>query len=246
MKAIVFAAGLGTRLYPLTATMPKALVDVGGKPMLQHVIEKLKDYGVSSIVVNVHHFPDMIIDFLKKNNNFDVDIQVSDERDLLLDTGGGTLKASAILDGNEPIILHNADILTDFNLGGMIACHISSGADVTLLVSDRDSSRYLLFDQHLTMRGWTNVKTGEVKPSDIQSDLLSRYAFGGVHIISPCVLRYLSEYGTYSPVFSIVPFYIDYCNQLNIRGFLPSESYCWFDIGKPATLEKARQSYFEK
>lgn len=245
MKAIIFAAGLGTRLYPLTTTMPKALVEIGGKPILQHVIEKLKSAGVDCIVVNVHHFPDKIIEFLKKNDNFDIDIRVSDERDLLLDTGGGTLKAAELLDGDEPVILHNADILTDFNIERMLENHVATGADVTLLVAERASSRYLLFDKGISMRGWINATTGEVKPRNINAEGLSRYAFGGVHIISPRVFMYLKEYGEDNHVFSITPFYIDYCKKIDIRGYIPDRDFRWFDIGKPETLEKARQS-FEK
>ena len=133
MKAIVFAAGLGTRLYPLTESIPKALVEVGGKPMLLRVLEKLRDAGIHEIVINVHHFPDMIIDYLRSNDGFGLKIMISDERGHLLDTGGGILAARNYLDDGEPFIAHNADILTDFNLSEMITRHNESGADVTLL-----------------------------------------------------------------------------------------------------------------
>lgn len=244
MKAIVFAAGLGTRLYPLTKSMPKALVEVGGKPMLLRVLEKLRDAGIHEIVINVHHFPDMIIDYLRSNDGFGLKIMISDERGHLLDTGGGILAARNDLDDGEPFIAHNADILTDFNLSEMITRHNESGADVTLLSADRSSSRYLLFDEAHRMVGWTNTKTGEVKPAGLKSDSLHRLAFGGVHVISPTVFGKLEEYRLrVGDVFSITPFYVDYCEKLDMRGYVPSESYHWFDVGRPETLEKARQLY---
>ena len=244
MKAVVFAAGLGTRLYPITESMPKALVEVGGKPMLLRVLEKLRDAGINEIVINVHHFADMIIDYLRSNNWFGLRIIISDERRQLLDTGGGILAARSYLDDGEPFIAHNADILTDFNLPEMIMRHNDSGADVTLLSADRPSSRYLLFDEEQRMRGWTNTKTGEVKPAGIKSDGLRRLAFGGVHVISPTVFKKLDEYSrVVGGVFSITPFYVDYCEKLDMRGYVPSENYHWFDVGRPETLEKARQLY---
>ena len=244
MKAVVFAAGLGTRLYPITESMPKALVEVGGKPMLLRVLEKLRDAGINEIVINVHHFADMIIDYLRSNNWFGLRIIISDERRQLLDTGGGILAARSYLDDGEPFIAHNADILTDFNLPEMIMRHNDSGADVTLLSADRPSSRYLLFDEEQRMRGWTNTKTGEVKPAGIKSDGLRRLAFGGVHVISPTVFKKLEEYRLWvGDVFSITPFYVDYCDKLDMRGYVPSENYRWFDVGRPETLEKARQLY---
>lgn len=244
MKAIVFAAGLGTRLYPLTESMPKALVEVGGKPMLLRVLEKLRDAGIHEIVINVHHYPDMIIDYLRSNNWFGLKIMISDERTHLLDTGGGILAARNYLDDGEPFIAHNADILTDFDLSEMITRHNESGADVTLLSADRSSSRYLLFDEAQRMVGWTNTKTGEVKPAGLKSDSLHRLAFGGVHVISPTVFGKLEEYRLrVGDVFSITPFYVEYCEKLDMRGYVPSESYHWFDVGRPETLEKARQLY---
>lgn len=244
MKAIVFAAGLGTRLYPLTESMPKALVEVGGKPMLLRVLEKLRDAGIHEIVINVHHFPDMIIDYLRSNDGFGLKIMISDERGHLLDTGGGILAAKNYLDDGEPFIAHNADILTDFNLSEMITRHNESGADVTLLSGDRSSSRYLLFDEAQRMVGWTNTKTGEVKPAGLKSDSLHRLAFGGVHVISPTVFGKLEEYRRrVGDVFSITPFYVENCEKLDMRGYVPSENYHWFDIGRPETLEKACQLF---
>ena len=148
MKAIIFAAGLGTRLRPLTNDRPKALVEVGGVAMLEHVIKRLINHGIDEIVINTHHFGDKIIEFVKTKNNFGITIHISDERDLLLDTGGGILKARKWLDGNDPIIIHNADILTDFDLHKMVKQHVDNNADVTLLVTDRKTSRYFYINKN--------------------------------------------------------------------------------------------------
>lgn len=243
MKAMIFAAGLGTRLYPITESIPKAMVEVGGKPMLGRVIEKLKAADITEIVINVHHFADKIEDYLRSQSNFGLNITVSDERDLLLDTGGGVRKATSLLRGPEPILLHNADILTDFDLKSMLAFHKRTKADATLMVSERTSSRYLLFDFENRMRGWQNTKTGEVRPSAIDPSSLLPRAFGGVHIISNQVLDRLEEYRPGEKKFSITPFYIDACRDLSITGYEPEETSRWFDIGKPETLEQARNCF---
>ena len=148
MKALVFAAGLGTRLRPLTDHKPKALVELCGVTMLERVITNIKNCGITDVVVNVHHFGDQIIDFLKNKDNFGINITISDERDLLLDTGGGILKARHLLEGDEAFLVHNADILTDLNLAEMIAYHKANGADVTLLAKQRSTQRYLVFGEN--------------------------------------------------------------------------------------------------
>lgn len=153
---MIFAAGLGTRLKPLTDNMPKALVPVAGIPMLERVILRLKENGFDNITVNIHHFGQQIIDFLNAHNNFGVQIHISDERDLLLDTGGAIRKARPFLDGNEPFLVHNADILTDIDLRTFYQYHLDNHAEASLLVSKRKTSRYLLFDQHYQLKGWTN------------------------------------------------------------------------------------------
>lgn len=240
MKAMIFAAGLGTRLGQITQSCPKALVEVGGEPMLKRVILKLKAAGVREMVVNVHHRADDIIEYLRANGNFGLDIRISDERSQLLDTGGGLLKARPMLDGAEPILLHNADILTDFDIAGMLSAHEDSGADATLLVADRKTSRYLLFDRDMKMTGWENVRTGEVRspwPGFNRSDS-GPLAFGGVHIVSPTVFPALENYSR-EPKFSITPFYTDLCSTLYIKGYTPGESFRWIDIGKPESLTEA-------
>lgn len=242
MKALIFAAGLGTRLYPLTASRPKALVEVGGVPMLQRVIERVKAAGVTEIVVNVHHFADMIIDFLASNKNFGVEIWVSDERDKLLETGGGLLKARPMLDGTEPILIHNADILTDLDLNRLTP---DEGVMATLLVSDRHSSRQLVFDRQTELlKGWLNTSSGETRPDgfeyDSETDICR--SFNGIHIVRPEIFPILAEYSVQagSEAFSITPFYL-YCAErgLPIQGRSVA-GYQWFDIGKPESLAAAR------
>ena len=243
MKAMIFAAGLGTRLKPFTDTMPKALVPVNGISMLEHVIKRLIKQGFDEIVVNVYHFGEKIIEFLDSKDNFGINIHISDERNCLLDTGGGILKARQWLDGNEPILIHNADILTDLDLCEMRQHHIESGADATLLVADRKTTRYFLFDNADNLKGWTNISTGDIKPKTLTAiSQLTQLAFGGVHIISPSVFKELADY-TSEQKFSITPFYIDSCNTLKIKGYIPQKAYQWFDIGKPETLILAEKSF---
>lgn len=246
MKAIIFAAGLGTRLQPFTLQHPKALVEVNGKPMLQRVIEKLRDAGITHIVVNVHHFAQQIIDFIDDNSGFGCDISISDETDLLLDTGGGIAKASPLLIDEEPFIAYNADILSDFNIHEMIEAHNASGADVTLLTSPRHSSRQLYFDTDGRLCGWQNLNTGECRPAEFQPNkFCSPASFNGVHIINKKALNLLTAKYSKQPVFSITPFYIDNISALNIHAYQPETGYQWFDIGRNETLTKARNEFRE-
>jgi len=179
MKAMIFAAGLGTRLKPLTDSMPKALVPIGGKPLLQHIIEKLSNAGFKEIVINVHHFPEQIIRFLRDNDNFGLHIEVSDESDKLLDTGGGIRKASAFLKGDTPFLVHNVDILSNADLGKLYDSHTRQEEMATLLVSQRKTSRYLLFDEQYMLKGWINDSTDEVKSPYPVSH---RKNTGGLHL----------------------------------------------------------------
>src|SRR5690606_32019928 len=154
MKAMIFAAGMGTRLKPLTDTIPKALVPVGGKPLLQHIIEKLKRFGFNEIIINIHHFGQQIIDFVQENNSFDIRIEFSDEREQLLDTGGGIKKAAWFFDDNKPFLVHNVDILSNIDLQELYHFHLKNNTIATLLCSIRQTSRYLLFDTDNHLRGW--------------------------------------------------------------------------------------------
>ena len=229
---MIFAAGLGTRLRPLTDNMPKALVSVAGKTMLERVILKLKDAGFHDITIN-----------LRANQNFGVDIHISDERGELLDTGGGIKKARPLLESNEPFLIHNADILTDLDLNAFYHHHLESDADATLLTNHRKTSRYLLMNQDNRLCGWTNISTGEVLPKELDypSDHYQLQAFGCVHVLSPSIFRYMED-ERWTGKFSIIPFYVDICPKARIQGF-PIDSENWFDVGKPETLAKAEAYY---
>ncbi len=240
MKAMIFAAGLGTRLRPLTNDRPKALVEIGGKTMLERVITKLSTTGFDDITINIHHFGEKIIDFLRKNDNFGLNIHISDERDLLLDTGGGILKARHLLDGDEPFLVHNADILTDIDLHAMYQSHLESKAMATVLVKDRKTSRYFVFDNNHRLQGWINRSTGETRPDGfVHREGMHELAFGGIHIISPSIFNELEKYSKGQPKFSITPFYVDECHNHLIKGYVQSTPYNWLDVGKPETLKEA-------
>lgn len=236
MNAFIFAAGLGTRLKPLTDSMPKALVPVGGKPLLAHVIEKLKAAGCKKIVINIHHFGDMIIDYVKSQNNFGVEILFSDERQMLLETGGAIKHAVDLL-GDEPFLIHNVDILSNVDLKALIAAHNESDSAATLLVSKRNSSRALLFNAEGNITAWTNKTTGEVKSpySDIDISNLNEFAFSGIHIFSPRLFKY---FGAYPEKFSIIDFYLNTCKDENIKAYT-QEGLQLLDVGKLDSLEKA-------
>ena len=245
MKALIFAAGLGTRLRPLTNDRPKALVEVAGVTMLERVIRRVADAGFDDITINIHHFGQKIIDFLNENDNFGLDIHVSDERDLVLETGGGILKARQWIDGEEPFLVHNADILTDLDLRAMYDNHCASDALATLLVKERVTQRYFVFDDAMRLQGWINKKTGETRPQGFihNPETMLERAFGGVHVISPAIFPLLEkESEEVGPVFSITPFYIDVCQDQLINGYEPAEAYRWFDVGKPETLAQAEQA----
>lgn len=241
---MIFAAGIGSRLKPITDTMPKALVPVGGVPMLQRTLLRLKEAGFTDVTINIHHFGQQIIDFLQQNDNFGLDIHISDERDELLDTGGGILKARPFLEGDEPFLVHNVDILSNIDLRQVYDSHVQSGADATLLVSDRTTTRKLLFDKEMRMQGWLNHSTGEVLPEDFvwMPEQHRELAFEGIHVISPTLFKYMGEGTQWQGKFSIIPFYLSVCKQLHLRGH-ELKDITWFDIGKPETLQKANEYY---
>lgn len=239
MKAMIFAAGLGTRLRPLTDNCPKALVAIAGKPMLEHVILRLKAAGFDHIVINIHHFGQQIIDFLRLHENFGLRIDISDEREELLDTGGGIRNAACFLDDNEPFLVHNVDIVSDLDLRLFYETHVRSGALASLLAGERETSRYLLFDETQRLCGWENRKTGEVKSPypDFQAGHYTAYAFGGIHVLSPRVFQWMHKW---KGKFSIIDFYLSIAAQTEIRAYCPS---CleWMDVGKPESLAVAEK-----
>lgn len=245
---MIFAAGLGTRLKPFTDSHPKALAEVCGRPMLGLVIEKLKRAGITDFVVNIHHFGSQICDYLRQNDNFGVEIEISDESGCLLDTGGGILAARQLLDCGDDFVIHNADILTDFDMNKMIEFHHCSNNDVTLLVASRKTKRYIAVDKISgKMCGWINIESGETRPSGFEVTEEHRLlAFGGVHVVSPRIFAMLDDFSAdykcadgCSSKFSIMDFYIQACRTLKIGAYCPSESYMWHDIGKPESLSAA-------
>lgn len=270
MKAMIFAAGLGTRLKPLTDTLPKALVPLAGKTLLQWQIERLKAAGITDIVVNVHHFPDMIINYLRENDNFGCRIAVSDERDMLLETGGGLRKAKSLLLGSgsresrnndEPILICNVDILSNIDIPTLLNAYNPDEMGV-VVVSSRDTQRYLLFDHDNRLRGWTNIATGEVRPASLVSSLnilpptgeadlqakptyqlqrsdLSPLAFSGMQVLNPRIFdamdKVVAEKGD---KFSLIDLYLSIAEKEILRAFIP-ENYRMMDVGKIAQLSEA-------
>ncbi len=280
MQAMVFAAGKGTRLKPLTDKIPKALVKVDGKPLLEHVLLRLRAAGIKHIVVNVHHFSNQIIDYLAEND-FQMDIKVSDETALLLDTGGGLKKARPLFDRNLPVLIHNVDILSNVDLDkfystgesdmGMTpetrsdgasarneeakgdnngadgrqqensACHFSLKEPIAalLVVSKRQTKRYLVFNDEMRLVGWTNIETGEVRSpyAWVKAALpqLHLYAFAGIHLFSPRFFPLMDEWPEQFP---IMDFYLNNCDKIFIRGYV-QEGLQLMDVGKQETLAKA-------
>ncbi|MDR0988459.1 MAG: nucleotidyltransferase family protein [Prevotellaceae bacterium] len=241
MKAFIFAAGMGSRLRPLTDAVPKALVPVAGRPMLEHVILRLKAAGFTDLVINIHHFGQQIIDFLNARQQFGLNIRLSDERNQLLDTGGGIKKARPLLEeGNEPFLVHNVDVVTDVDLRAFYLHHIKHPADATLLVNQRVTSRYLLMDADNRLCGWTNCFTGQILPPTLSYPSADYHtaAFGGIHVLSPSLFRYMDNDERWQGAFSIIPFYVAVCREACMLGYAAPADY-WFDIGKPDTLGRA-------
>lgn len=237
MKAMIFAAGLGTRLKPFTDNHPKALAVVNGKPLLQRNIEYLKSFGINEIVINVHHFADQIIEFLEYNNYFGIEITISDETDQVLETGGGLVKAKANFE--EDFLVMNVDILTDLNLAKFIKAHQENKALVTLAVSDRNSSRKLFFNEQNELKGWRNLKTEEEIKAVDSLDNCKDLAFSGIHVISPTLFDKITEKGK----FSIMKVYMDLMKTESIIGFDHSGGIL-IDVGRPESVLEAEQ-YFK-
>ena len=240
MQAMIFAAGLGTRLQPLTNDKPKAMVEINGKPMLEWLILKLKKFGYNRIVINTHHFADLIHNFISKNNNFGIEIIISHEKDLLLDTGGGLQNASKYFDLSKPILVHNVDIITNLDLRKLLAFHLESNNIATLFVRNRETSRYLLFDNNNILKGWINKNTGDKILVDSENQDLKELAFNGVHIISPKMFSKFSSTGK----FSIIPEYLQIAKTNTIKGYEDNSCY-YLDIGKIDSLKKAEKDAYK-
>jgi NDP-sugar pyrophosphorylase family protein len=224
---LILAAGLGTRLRPITHTIPKALVKIGGHTLLEGAIRHLADYGVKEIVINVHHFADQIIQYLDRNRNFGLNIFISDERDQLLDTGGGLNKASRFFAGKDPFFIRNVDIISDLDLQNMMDHHVQSNAIATLAVRNRETSRYFLFDPNHRLCGWTNLKTGEKILSIESAVKLEMFAFSGIQILNPEIFALITEEGK----FSLTGLYLRLAKENLIKGYIDNGSV-WRDVGK--------------
>ncbi len=252
MQAMIFAAGLGTRLKPLTDRIPKALVRVGGEPLLKRVIFQLKDAGFTRLVVNVHHFSSQIIDYLSDNDNFGMDIRISDESDKLLETGGGIKKAWPLFDQDAPILIHNVDILSNVDLlkfyqmgaedvryadGNVAGSNAGQPLAARLLVSGRKTKRYLLFDDTMRLVGWTNIETGEVKSPyrNLAPEKYKMYAFSGIHMVAPSLFPLM---GDEPDKFPIMDFYLKHCDKVRIEGYVKNDLML-MDVGKQETLKEA-------
>jgi NDP-sugar pyrophosphorylase family protein len=235
MKAMVLAAGLGTRLRPLTNDRPKALVEVAGRTLLEITLTRLRDFGIRAVIINVHHFGDMIEDYLRANNNFGLQIGISREDELLLDTGGGLKKAAHFFQEDvgkdEPFILHNVDVISNIDLAEMFRFHHARRALATLAVQYRETSRYLLFNDSLELRG--RRAGGEGQPQLVRSVQHSQaLAFSGIHVISPRFLELMTEQGA----FSIIDSYLRVAAEgEKIVGFR-ADQYYWRDLGRPEQI----------
>lgn len=232
MKAMLFAAGLGTRLKPFTDHHPKALAEVNGKTLLEHNLRYLQSFGIKDVIINVHHFADQIEEVLKKNNGFGSNVTISDEREAVLETGGGLRKAANYFKDEKAFVVMNVDVLTNLDLLKMIDQHKQSDAMATLAVMQRASSRQLLFDDHLLLCGWANNNTGEQR---ISREVLSLhpFAFSGVQVLSPAILNM-----PFQGKFSMIDVYLFFAKTNIIKGFNHTGDI-FIDVGKPESLEKA-------
>ncbi len=233
-KALVFAAGLGTRLSPLTDTLPKALIPLGSKPILEHILLKIKHIGISDVVVNVHHFADNIIEFLDSKHNFGLNIMISDERDCLLETGGGLVHARPLLHPASEILIHNADVYSNIDLSKLIEYQRNNNVLATLAVQNRKSKRMFSVNNSGYVSGWKNFDTNE----EIGEQSSVYKSFTGIHVVSSKIFDMLPSSG----VFSITPEYLKICKSFDISTFDADYSF-WFDIGTPEKLEEARIFY---
>lgn len=237
MKALIFAAGKGTRLKPFTDHHPKALAKVNGVPLLERNIKYLRGFGITDFVINIHHFGDQIVTFLKENDNFGCKIEISDESNELLETGGGLIFAKEFLNHGEDFLIMNADILTKINIDDFVRYHKEIKDFATLAVSDRESSRKLLFNDDLVLRGWLNVQTGEQRLAEFNKGF-KPLAFSGVHCINPVIFDKIKRKGK----FSVMEEYLDLMHTEKIHGFVHDSIL--IDVGRPESVIEA-EKYFK-
>jgi NDP-sugar pyrophosphorylase family protein len=238
MKAMIFAAGLGKRLGNITECIPKSLVDINGKTALQLAVEKCSAHGFDDIIINVHHFADMVEDEVRRLNKIGFMISISDERDQLLENGGGLYKARKFF-GNNPFLLYNVDIISDLDLTSLYSLHLEKKGLATLAVRHRPGQRFLLVDQEGRLRGWRNVSTGEQILSGVKAAGLSEIAFSSMHIVEPEIFNYMSE-----GIYSMIDLYLGLAKEHKIYTLKHDEGY-WIDVGTPESLDYVRK-LFEK
>ena len=236
MQAFILAAGLGTRLHPLTDQCPKALVEVNGMPLLHIAIDNLVQQGINHIVINVHHFAEMVCDYLS-HNAWNAEICISDEREMLLDTGGALKKAETLFKANESILIHNVDILSRSKIQDLFTYHHNTGDIATLAVCQRKTSRYLLFDNQKQLIGWKNNTIGETRWVNSPTNVYNELAFSGISVIEPQLLQLLPPATHPYPV---IPEYLSTAKHHKISYFLHS-SDTWLDVGTPEKLNLAQQ-----
>lgn len=236
MTALILAAGLGTRLKPMTDNKPKALVEIGGRTLIELAVKKLLSDGFDNIVINVHHFAEMIISYLKENKNFGANIKISDERKLLLDTGGGLKHISKLIKHDEPILVYNVDVITDLDLAEFYNRHSSSENLATLAVRKRKTNRYLLFDRDYKLCGWINKVTKERIVIRDYFNRLSELAFSGIHVVNPAIFNLMPV----EKKFSIIDLYLKLCPNFLIKGYDHSDTN-WIDVGKLENIEAAEK-----
>lgn len=236
MKAFIFAAGKGTRLKPFTDQHPKALAKVNGVALLERNIKYLQAYGINDFIINIHHFGNQIIEFLEENKNFNANIEISDESRELLETGGALVFAKEYFESEEHLLIMNADILTDLNIRDFINFHLNSKNLVSLAVSDRKSSRKLLFDEEMTLQGWRNETTGEEIFGNTQENL-KPLAFSGIHCINTNILKVMTRTGK----FSIMEEYLDLMKNHKLKGYL--HNALLIDVGKPESIIEAEKHF---
>ena len=237
MKALIFAAGKGTRLKPFTDNHPKALAVVNNVPLLERNIKFLQNYGINDFVINVHHFGEQIIDFLQEKENFGAKIEISDEKNELLETGGGLIFAKKYLQNEENFLIMNADILTDLNISEFVKFHLSHQNVATLAVSDRVSSRKLMFNEDMILKGWVNKTTGETRLAEFNNKF-KELAFSGIHCVNSSIFDKIKRTGK----FSIMEEYLDLMFENHIQGFQHNAKL--IDVGRPESVVEA-EKYFK-
>ncbi|MBE0649936.1 MAG: nucleotidyltransferase family protein [Bacteroidales bacterium] len=236
MKAMILAAGLGTRLGSLTKDKPKALVPFGGRPMLEGLILRLKGQGFEDILINVHHHAEQIMQFVKEHQALGVDIRFSHEKDALLDTGGAIAFAKNFFKGAEPVLIHNVDVYSDINFRKLFEFHTRKQSMATLVVRDRETGRKLLFDEEMGLKGWENQKTGERKWVKEPHENLSSLAYSGIYVVSPD----FAENIPFTGAFSIIDTWLKMASDYPIYGWFDANSL-WYDLGSPDRIKRAEE-----